>query len=79
MGFDLEDIQFYRPTPDVSRPYVFNGSSTFEMHAEELDRILVSVHWSSIVNVYPESSFKSLSSSTPVLHYSLRQYRVNAQ
>ena len=51
------------------------GSSTFEMHAEELDLILISVHWSSCVNVYPETSFKSLSSSTTVLHYSLRQYR----
>ena len=25
----------YRPAADVSRPYDFNGSSTFEMHAEE--------------------------------------------
>ena len=68
-----------RPTADVSRHYVFNGSSTFEMHAEELNWILISVNWSSLVNVYPETSFKSLSSSTPVLYYSLRQYRVNTQ
>ena len=72
-------IRLYRPTADVSWHYVFNGSSTFEMHDEELDRILISGHWSSLVNVYPETSFKSLSSSTPVLHYSLRQYRVITQ
>ena len=72
-------IRLYRPTADVSRHYVFNGSSTFEMHADKLDWILISGHWSSLVNVYPETSFKSLSSSTPVLHYSLRQYRVNTQ
>ena len=47
-------IRPYRPTADVSRHYVFKGSSTFEMHAEELDRILISVYWSSLVNVYPK-------------------------
>ena len=32
-----------RPTANVSRHYVIKGSSTFEMHAEELDRILIFV------------------------------------
>ena len=72
-------IRLYRPTADVSRHYVFNGATTFEMHAEELDWILISVHWSSLVKVYPETSFKWISSTTPVLNYSLRQYRVNTQ
>ena len=72
-------IRLFMLTADVSRHYVFNGSSTFEMHAEELDWMLISVHWSSLGNVYPETLFKSLLSSTPVLHYSLQQYRVNTQ
>ena len=41
---------------------------------EELIGILISVNWPRLVNAYPETSFKSLSSSTSVLHYSLRQY-----
>ena len=73
---DIHFIRPYRPTADVSRHYVFSGSSTFEMHAKELDRLLISVYWSSLVNVYPDISFKSLSSSTPVLHYSQSQYTV---
>ena len=48
------------PTADVSRHNTFNASSTFEMHAEELDWIFISVHCSSLVNVYPGTSFKSL-------------------
>ena len=39
-------------TADVSRHYVFNGSSIFEMHAEELDLMLISVHWSSLGSGY---------------------------
>ena len=54
----------------MSLRFVFNGSLTFE----ELVGILISVNWSRLVNVYPETSFKSLSSSTPVLHFTLRQY-----
>ena len=76
---DITFIRLYRPTADMSRHYVFNGSSTLDMHAEELNWMLISVHWSSLGNVYPEPSFKSLSSSISVLHYSLRQYRVNTQ
>ena len=47
--------------------YVFNGASTFE----ELVGI---AYWSRLVNVYPETSFKSLSKAIYVLHYSVRQY-----
>ena len=41
-----------RPTADVSPHYVFKGSSTFEMRAEELDRILISVKRISLVYLY---------------------------
>ena len=47
-----ETYNLGRPTADMSRHYVFKGSSTFEMHAEELDRILISVYMISLVNLY---------------------------
>ena len=41
----------------------------------ELQAPVVTVaYWSRLVDVYPETSFKSLSKAIYVLHYSLRQY-----
>ena len=39
-----------------------------------IDKFVTLAYWSSLVNDYPETSFKSLSKATYVLHFSLRQY-----
>ena len=39
-----------------------------------IDKCVTVAYWSRLVNVYPETSFESLSKAIYVLHYSLRQY-----
>ena len=77
MGFDLQrhtillgPIRGCRCEPRICFQRVFNFRGT----RWNIDKCVKVAYWSRLVNVYPETSLKSLSRAISVLHYSLRQY-----
>ena len=58
----------FEPAICFQRVFNFRGTRW------NIDKCATVTYWSRLVNVYPETSFKSPSRATSVLHYSLRQY-----
>ena len=76
-GLINKDVQFYYAlyaAADVSLRLSFQRVFNFRGTPWNIDKCVTVAYWSRLVNVYPETSFKSLSNAIFVLHYSLRQY-----
>ena len=56
------------PTICFQRVFNFRGTRW------NIDKCVTVAYWSRLVNVYPETSYKSLSRAISALHYPLRQY-----